>query len=143
VVVAAGWEDRGTAPAVQARDSAWAAVEDQAAGERVAVAEQVVVEPAEVAAQALQVAAGAVVPVCGIRVGRVGRVAVVAQGQARVAPVVEVGPAAEVEVGLAVEAGVGPGLGEEELEAVVAGVVLEEPVAVRPRVPRALRRENG
>jgi len=31
-VVAAGWADRGTAPAPQARDSAWAVVEDPAAG---------------------------------------------------------------------------------------------------------------
>ena len=30
-MVAAGWADRGTAPAPQARDSAWAVVEDQAA----------------------------------------------------------------------------------------------------------------
>jgi len=38
VVVAAGWAGRGTAPARQAQDSAWAAVEGLAAGPGVVVA---------------------------------------------------------------------------------------------------------
>ncbi len=38
MVVAAGWAGRGTAPARQAQDSAWAAVEALAAGPGVVVA---------------------------------------------------------------------------------------------------------
>lgn len=56
-VVAAGWAGRGTAPALQARDSAWAAVEDQAAG------------PEAVAAVRLE-AGRLAVPVCGNLVAR-------------------------------------------------------------------------
>jgi hypothetical protein len=94
-VAVAGWADRGTALAVQARDSAWAVAEDQVAGER--VAEQVLVEAA---AQAVRVAAGAAVPVCGIRVDQ-GAVAAPALGQARVAQVVEVDLAVELGPALA------------------------------------------
>jgi hypothetical protein len=116
-------------------------VEDQAAGE-LAVAEQVVAEPA---AQALRAAAGAVGPACGILVCPVARVAVVAQGQARVAQVVEVGleaevvPAAEVELDLdraevasgeavdLVEAALAAGEAVDLVEAALAaGVVPEE-----------------
>jgi hypothetical protein len=72
VVVVAGWAGRGTAPAPQAQDSAWAAVEDQVAG----------------AVAAVRLEAGRLaVPVCGNLAprGAVERV--------QVAEPVEVGPA--------------------------------------------------
>jgi len=57
VVVAAGWAGRGTAPARQAQDSAWAAVEGLAAG------------PGVVAVVRLE-AGRLAVPVCGNLVPR-------------------------------------------------------------------------
>jgi len=63
-VVAAGWADRGTAPAAQARDSAWAVVEDQAAGELV------VAEQAGAVARVRPEAGRLAVPACGNPVAR-------------------------------------------------------------------------
>ena len=94
--MAAGWADRATGPAARDLGLDWAALEDQ-----VAVELAVLVEVAEVVALALQVAAGAVVPACGIPVYLV---VAVAREQVRVAPAEEVGLAAEAE--LAVEVAV-------------------------------------
>jgi hypothetical protein len=83
--VAAGWEDRGTAPAVQARDLDWEAVEVRVAREPAVEAGPGVV----VAALAREEAAGvAAVRVCGNRAAGQGRVALgeraLVAGQVRV-----------------------------------------------------------
>jgi hypothetical protein len=86
VVVAAGWADRGTDPAVRDPGLAWAVVEDQAAGELVVAA-----EPAGVAARGRRGAVelvGLVVPAYGNLAVR--SAAEVARGQVPVARVAEV-----------------------------------------------------
>ena len=78
MVVAAGWAGRGTAPARQAQDSAWAAVEGLAAGPGVVVA-------------VVRLEAGRLaVPVCGNLVPR--GAAELAGEQVQVAEPVVVGP---------------------------------------------------
>ena len=85
-MAAGGWAGQGTAPADQDQDSAWAAVEDQAARELVVVG-----EPAEAAALACPELAGAAVPTCGNQVCR--EALAVARERALVVTEVVVGPA--------------------------------------------------
>ena len=95
MVVAAGWADQDTDPAVRDPGLAWEVVEDQAAGELVAA------EPAEPAGVAARGRRGAVelvrlvVPAYGNLVVR--SAAEVARGQVPVARVAEVEQVAEVE----------------------------------------------
>jgi hypothetical protein len=77
-VVVAGWAGRGTAPAPQAQDSDWAAVEDPVEG------------PGVVAVARLE-AGRLAVPVCGNPVAR--GAAELAGERVQVAEVVRVGPA--------------------------------------------------
>ncbi len=76
--------DRDTDPVARDLGSGWVALEDPAA------------EPGGAVAPACPQAAGALDPACGNR--EVGRAAVVVQGQAPAAKVVEVEPAAEAEL---------------------------------------------
>ena len=114
-MAAAGWAGRGTAPAPQARDSAWAVVEDQAAG------------PGAEAVARLEVARVAV-PVCGNPVAR-GAVELVGERVQVAAVVVELVMAVE-----SVAAGV-----------VGSAVAAEgpEPAAERPGELKVPGPENG
>ena len=119
VVVAAGWAGRGTAPAPQAQDSGWAAVEDQVAG------------PGAVAVVRLE-AGRLAVPVCGNPVAR--GAAELAAEQVQVAEPVVVGPAVAPE-------GLEPAAERREERARVAEAVLVGPaVAPEGLEPAAERR---
>jgi len=112
-VVAAGWAGRGTAPALQAQDSAWAVVEDQAAG------------PEAVAAVRLE-AGRLAVPVCGNLVAR--GAAVLAGERAQVAEPERAVVAAVAELVMAVESVAAEG---------------PEPAAERRGEPKVPGLENG
>jgi hypothetical protein len=151
-VVAAGWAGRGTAPAPQAQDSGWAAVEDQVAGPgavavvrleagRLAVpvcGNPVVRGAAELAAEQVQVAEPAVVAPEGLEPAAERR-----EERARVAEAVLVGPAVAPE-------GLEPAAERREERAQVAdpeqaAVAEEEPelVAERRGELKAPGLENG
>jgi hypothetical protein len=143
--VVAEWADRGTAPAVQGRDSDWEVAEDRAAREPVAA------ELAGAVALAREEAAGPAARACGNRVA--GRVVAVAQGLV-VQVVVELVVGVDQELGAVAEAGlVVVGVDQDlggaaealeaagELEESVAG---EEPAgALQRQVASPFRRENG
>ena len=132
-MAAAGWAGRGTAPAPLARDSAWAVVEDQAAG------------PGAEAVARLEVGRVAV-PVCGNPVAR-GAVELVGERVQVAEPERAVVAAVVVELVMAVES-VAAGSG-----AVVAGAVVvagsavaaegPEPAAERPGELKVPGPENG
>jgi hypothetical protein len=113
--VAGAWADPGTDPAAADLGLDWVAQEDRAA-----VGLAVVVEQVEVEALARREAVGAVAPVCGILGCPVA--AEVVLGQARVAPVQEVGPAAVLGAWAVLE---GAAEAEPEDPALAAWVVLE------------------
>jgi hypothetical protein len=120
--VAAGWADRGTARAVQARDSDWGVAEGRAAE---------VLAEVEPVALAVQGAAATVVPACGILVHQA---AVEAKGRVRAAPEVEVAPeaglAAAVVVAERAVVVVAAVVVAERAVVVVAAVVVAEPAVV-------------
>jgi hypothetical protein len=161
VVVVAGWADRDTDPVARDQDSAWAAVEDRAAGEPVPAV------PAGVVALALAEAAEVLAPACGnqelgqgaeVAPGQVAALAVGVDQAVEVEPVAEVGlvgeQASAVEAGLVVVEELGSVAADQVLVVWAVQVAAEEQEAaapevreraaeLRPQVARPFHLENG